>query len=81
MDFRIIDLRARMLENALKYEEQQKEHTVTDKRIKRIMEKVNEYESQDKSAFIEDLLYLLNEDFVDNVEYCLDRELPLGTDL
>ena len=80
MDFRIVDLRARMRENALKYEQQQEEHTM-DERIKRIMKKVNEWESQDKSAFIEDLLYLLDEDFVHNVEYCMDNEIPLGSDL
>ena len=80
MHFVIVDLRARMRENALKYEQQQKEHMM-DERIKRIMKKINEYESQDKSAFIEDLLYLLDEDFVHNVEYCLDREIPLGSDL
>ena len=53
----------------------------TPKNIKAIMKVVDEYESSEKSEFIKDLLFILQEDVVDNVQYCLEMGYPLGTDL
>lgn len=49
--------------------------------IYRIMEIVNQYESLDKSAFIEDLLYMMPEDLLDVILYRLMDEYPEGSQL